>query len=157
MYAHILVPLDGSPLAEAALTHAEGLARKLGSRLLLVRVDSLPATLIGEVAPMGGPMPPELIEDAIEAETEESKEYLGKTAQRLKDDGLPVEWEVVEGDPAHSIIETAHQRGADLIAMATHGHSGLRRLVLGSVADSVVRGSHLPVLLVRPPVPDPQP
>lgn len=157
MYAHILVPLDGSELAETALAHAEGLARKLGSRLLLVRVDNLPATLIGEVAPMEGPLPPELIEDAIEAETEESKDYLTKTAQRLKDDGMAVEWEVVEGDPAHAIVETAHQRGADLIAMATHGHSGLRRLVLGSVADSVVRGSHLPVLLVRPPVPEPEP
>jgi nucleotide-binding universal stress UspA family protein len=157
MYAHILVPLDGSDLAEVALAHAEGLARKLGSRLLLVRVDNLPATLMAEVAPMGGPMPPELIEDALQAETDESKDYLSKTAQRLKDDGLPVEWEVVEGDPARAIIDAAHARGADLIAMATHGHSGLRRMVLGSVADSVLRGSHLPVLLVRPPVPNPAP
>src|SRR5438128_346968 len=148
MYAHILVPLDGSELGEAALAHAEGLARKLGSRVLLVRVANLPATLIGEVAPMGGPMPPELIEDAITAETDEARDYLTKIAQRLKDDGIAAEWEVVEGDPGRAIVETAHQRGADLIAMATHGRSGLPRLFLGSVADRVLRESHLPVLLV---------
>ena len=155
MYAHILVPLDGSELGEAALAHAEGLARKLGSRVLLLRVANMPATLIGEVAPMGGPMPPELIEDAIQAETDEARDYLTRSAQRLKDAGLQVDWEVVEGDPGRAIIDTAHQRNADLIAMATHGRSGLQRLVLGSVADRVVRESHLPVLLVRPPVPEP--
>jgi nucleotide-binding universal stress UspA family protein len=157
MYSHILVPLDGSELGETALPHVEGLARKLDSRVLLLRVANLPATLIGEVAPMGGPMPPELIDDAIQAETDEAKDYLTRTAQRLKDAGLSVEWEVVEGDASRAIIETAHQRGADLIAMATHGRSGLPRLVLGSVADRVLRDSHLPVLLVRPPVPDPEP
>ncbi len=157
MYSHILVPLDGSPLAETALTHAEGLARHLSSRLLLVRVANLPATLIGEVAPMGGPMPPELIEDAINAETDEAKEYLTKTAERLKGDGIETEWEVVEGDPSHAIIETAHTRNCDLIVMGTHGRSGLPRLVLGSVADRILRDSHLPVLFIRPPTPDPEP
>ncbi|SRR5581483_3871813 len=157
MYAHILVPLDGSEMSEAALPHAEGLALKLGSRVLLLRVANLPATLIGEVAPMGGPMPPELIEDAIQAETDEARDYLTKVAQRFKDAGLQAEWEVVEGDPGRAIIDTAHQREADLIVMATHGRSGIQRLVLGSVADRVLRESHLPLLLVRPPVPKPEP
>src|SRR5581483_273190 len=96
MYAHILVPLDGSEMSEAALPHAEGLALKLGSRVLLLRVANLPATLIGE--------------DAIQAETDEARDYLTKVAQRFKDAGLQAEWEVVEGDPGRAIIDTAHQR-----------------------------------------------
>ncbi len=157
MYGHILVPLDGSAMGEAALPHAEGLALKLGSSVLLLRVANVPATLIGEVAPMGGPMPPELIEEAIQSETDEARDYLTRVAQRFKDAGLQAEWEVVEGDPGRAIIDTAHERNADLIVMATHGRSGLSRLVLGSVADRVLRDSHLPVLMVRPPVPDPTP
>ncbi len=142
MYGHILVPLDGSAMGEAALPHAEGLALKLGSSVLLLRVANVP---------------PELIEEAIQSETDEARDYLTRVAQRFKDAGLQAEWEVVEGDPGRAIIDTAHERNADLIVMATHGRSGLSRLVLGSVADRVLRDSHLPVLMVRPPVPDPTP
>ena len=155
MYERILVPLDGSELSEAVLPHAQALARKLEARLLLVRATNIPATVMAEADPMGGPMPAELIDEAIQDETEDARDYLTRMAQHLKEAGLDAAWEVVEGEPSRAIIDTAHKNDNDLIAMATHGRSGVPRVVLGSVADRVVRESRLPVLLIRPPVPPP--
>jgi nucleotide-binding universal stress UspA family protein len=151
MYQHILVPLDGSTLSEAGLTAAEGLAQALKARLLLVRAVNVPATVMAATGADAGIVAPELLEDAIEGEEDDARDYLKRLADRLKGSGLDVAWEVVEGEPARAIVDTAHKEGCDLIAIATHGRTGILRAVLGSVADRVVRESHLPVLLVRPP------
>jgi nucleotide-binding universal stress UspA family protein len=150
MYEHILVPLDGSALAETALTHAQALAPKLGATLLLLRVANVSATIMAATGPDTGMVAPELVDEVIEDEEGDAKAYLERVSQRLKDAGCQVSWQLVEGSPAQVIIETARKNGCDLIAMATHGRSGLERAVLGSVADAVVRESHLPVLLIRP-------
>jgi nucleotide-binding universal stress UspA family protein len=149
VYQQLLVPLDGSELSEAVLPHVEGLALRLAARVHLVRVANLPATVV--MGPMDGPVPPGVLEDALQAEIDEARQYLTGVAGRLQGRGLQVTWEVLEGNPAQAIIAAARQHGCDLIAMATHGRSGLPRLVLGSVADRVLREAHLPVLLVRPP------
>lgn len=157
MYQHILVPLDGSELAESVLPHVEALAKRLGAEVLLVRAANLPASVLAEGEPLGAPLPTDLFEEALQAEVDDAKEGLTRVADRLKAAGLTVTWEVLEGEAARAILESAHKHGCDLIAMATHGRSALPRLVLGSVADRVLHDSHLPVLLVRPPVEAPTP
>jgi nucleotide-binding universal stress UspA family protein len=151
MYQHILVPLDGSALSEAALPHAEALAQRLDANLLLVRAPTSPAALAAETTPDMGVMPVELLDEVFDEETNEAKTYLNGVAERLKGGNLRVTWEVVEGEVGRAILDTAHRHQCDLICMATHGRTGIGRLVMGSIAERIVRESHLPVLLIRPP------
>lgn len=145
MYKVILVPLDGSPLAEKALPHAAEIARRFGSRLTLFAVvESY------QLYPEPGVVGPILsIQSNIEEETSRTREYLRGLADKLKEDGIDVVVEVEQGDPAAEICDYAKSIGADLIVMSTHGRSGIRRWVYGSVADRVLRNANIPVLLVR--------
>jgi nucleotide-binding universal stress UspA family protein len=135
----ILVPLDGSALAEGALPRATALARE-GAQLILLRAaeaHTLPTA------------------DAAEAQVKvvrEAEDYLAGVKARLAKTGVTrVETSVWYGPPADAIVEAARFRNADLIVMSTHGRSGVGRLVLGSVAESVLRGSKTAILLVREP------
>lgn len=140
---HILVALDGSDMAEKALPAAADLARASGADLTLLHVVSSTAT-------MGPRLFPIMPDDVVTA-MEKADAYLDEVAERLRDQGLEVDVQVAEHEvPSHAIVEVARRLGADLIAMATHGYGGLRRALLGSVADKVLRSSPLPVLLVRP-------
>ena len=146
MYDPILLALDGSELAERALPHAVALARQFGARLLLVRV--VPPV----VQPLGvepGFSPASGYAQVIEAESAAARAYVDHLAQRLQQDGITVEALTPLGEPAASILEVAAERGAGLIVMATHGRSGLSRLVFGSVAERVLREASVPLLLVR--------
>lgn len=144
MYTRILVPLDGSELAEIALPHAVAVAKQSGAAVRLLRV--LP-TLPPAVLPEGAYLDWEQIQrDAVA----EARSYLEQVRGRLAAEGLDVATELRTGEAADVVIETARELGADLIVMATHGRSGLGRWVLGSVADRVVRAAHVPVLLIRP-------
>ena len=133
----ILVPLDGSPLAESALTRAAALAKD-GAQVILVRAAE------AHTLPMS---------DAAEAQVmvvREAEEYLGGVKARLEKAGVArVETSVWYGPPADAIVEAARFRRADLIVMSSHGRSGLGRLVLGSVAESVLRATKTAILLVR--------
>jgi nucleotide-binding universal stress UspA family protein len=126
----VLVPLDGSELAEAILPLLEAGARLWGSEALLVR--SLAADALPEPS----------------AETE-ARDYLAQQARRLERAGLRVRCEVWHGDPRQTIVNAAARERVGLIAMTTHGWRGLDRLRFGSVAESVVRNTRVPVLLVR--------
>lgn len=134
----ILVPLDGSPLAEAILPVAEEWAKEEGAEVVLLRAV---------LAPHG------LGRDDTEATVrvvEEAEAYLKEVAERLERRGLnQVRWVVWYNDAATAIAEAVGRYGVDLIAMATHGRSGLSRLFLGSVAEAVVRAVRVPVLLLR--------
>ena len=135
----ILVPLDGSSLAEAALTPAMEIARESG------------AVWCCCVRPWatGSPMA-----DPNEAQVEvvrEAEEYLAEARARVTTAGVAdVEISVWYGPPVEAIVEAARFRKADLIVMSSHGRSGLGRLVLGSVAESVLRSTSVPILLIRP-------
>lgn len=143
----VLVPLDGSALAEAALGPAARLARSVGATVVLVRVTQ-PVGFVG--SPYVAPIAEEEGEDEGREEQEEARRYLTEVAERLRSDGIEVaDPEVREGVPAATILDVARER-ADIVAMATHGRGGFRRWLLGSVSDKVVRGADLPVLLVRP-------
>ncbi len=135
----ILVPLDGSKLAEAALSHALGLlADNPAATLVLVR-----ATEAGALAGV------ERV-DAQVAVVDEAQTYLDSIVQRLAGQGFTrVQTSVWYGPPASSITEAAQVGRVDMIVMTTHGRSGLGRLIVGSVAESVMRGTRTPILLVR--------
>ncbi len=138
----IVVALDGSDLAEAALPEAERFARAMDASLLLVRAVVPPTMLYGgQFVPGGLP-----VLDQLEVE---ARQYLERTAERIRKSGLKVSVEVAVGAPADVILTASREKGADLIAMTTHGRSGLNRWILGSVADAVVRHGGVPVLVIR--------
>lgn len=139
-----LVPVDFSDYANQALDYAIGLAGKLGARLTLLHViQSLP---LGGVD-MGVALPYTYIQD-LEAEiTNSMQAYL----ERVTAAGLEGEIAVVHGVPFHEILETAKMQQVDLIIMGTHGRTGFQHVLLGSVAEKVVRLAPCPVLVVRQP------
>ena len=144
-YKTILVPLDGSALAETALAHAQGLATQMHSSVVLLRVSVYPSYDFLFVDPQ---LAATLRQD-VERVHEEERHYLQQTAARLKRAGLRVSAELREGDVAEMILETAASSHADLIVMSTHGRSGLSRWLMGSVANRVIHHASIPVLLIR--------
>jgi len=144
---HVLVPLDGSPLAEQALEPALALGVLFNSAYSLLRVVE-PFLLPGysPVARIAG------LEERANAEAQaEAQAYLAGVAQQIAADGRQIHTRVVFGpQPAGTILDEAERQGAGLIALATHGRTGFKRMLLGSVADKVLRGAQVPVLLYRP-------
>ena len=137
MLSRILVPLDGSPLAEVVFSQVIELATLRKAEIVLLRV-ALAHTILGT--------------DPVEAQVrvvEEAQAYLAKIEARLVAQGLAVKSVVRYGHAADEILDQARTGGTELIAMSTHGRGGVRRWVLGSVAETVVRHSPVPVLLVR--------
>ena len=132
----VLVPLDGSVLAEAGMWKAAELAN--GGMVSLLRAAEAHAL------PGADPV------DAQVSAVREAEEYLAGAVRRLKDRGVKnVETHVWYGPPAAAIVEAAQVQKVDLIIMSTHGRSGIGRLILGSVAESVLRGTRTPILVVR--------
>jgi nucleotide-binding universal stress UspA family protein len=143
MYQKILVPLDGSELAECVLPHVKAIASGCDvKQLILLRV----------VEPLhGGEIPSVITSEVLqEADMKAAKEYLAKIKVQLSKDALKVEAEVLTGRSAETITDFAQRNEVDLIALSTHGRSGISRWVFGSVADRIVRSSSVPVLLIRP-------
>jgi len=143
----ILVPLDGSDLAEAVLPHAEELARRLDLEMWLIQV------LPPEEPVVLGPYTSEFWRPAkVEVQRLDSlaSGYLAGLGMSLRQRGVRANWEVLHGNAAESIIEFGRDRPNVMIAMATHGRSGLQRWLLGSVADAVIREAGVPVLVVKP-------
>lgn len=153
LFKHILVPLDGSALAVEICASACALAKCGGARLTLLRVvQPVPLLTVGVDMEMPFNYPAPVQDDAATGQiVSEAKRQLAELAGRLSEQAmLAVESHVViAGHVAQSIVEFAVAHGADLIAMSTHGR-GVSRLLLGSVADKVLRGSGLPVMLQRP-------
>jgi nucleotide-binding universal stress UspA family protein len=158
MYRKILLPLDGSETAQRALRHASGVARATDGEVVLVQVVDSEAQILAQTAsatiePLpAGPISVEIVHDAVEAQRQAARENLERAAQQLREDGVrAVSMQVLEGSAGDQITAAAAGLGCDLVVMATHGRSGIRRAILGSVADHVVR--HTPgiaVLLVHP-------
>jgi nucleotide-binding universal stress UspA family protein len=146
MYKKILVPLDGSELAECVLDHVKVLVKEgsAGEVTLLnvVKVDAPWAELYGKNFD---------ITAMREAYFASARKYLAKIESRLNSEGIKVKTESLEANsPAHKITEYAQENGMELIIMGTHGYTGLKKLIMGSVAFGVLNQSHVPVLLIRP-------
>lgn len=147
MYKRIMVPLDGSELAECVLPHVETIARATQASVDLVRVIQ-PI----EIPTRGGiALTPENVKQIEKEMKEEAEEYLSKTREMLRNKGFRVQSKYIFGKVAESLIDYAKTTNADLIIMTTHGRSGISRWVLGSVADRILHVSHIPVLLIRAP------
>jgi nucleotide-binding universal stress UspA family protein len=141
-FPRVLVPLDGSAFAEAALEPATALARVLGAALLLLRVVPPPAY---DSALVWVPVGANLL-----ARMDEAQHYVDGVAYALRSAGQAAATCVAFGEPATAIADVASARGVRAVAMATHGRVGWRRLLRGSVATSTLLEAPRPVLLVRP-------
>jgi nucleotide-binding universal stress UspA family protein len=142
MYRRVVVPLDGSLLAEGMLRFIVDIAGPLDLEVVLLRVVR--------------PIPPQVTETlraailgTMEDHVAEARAYLAAAAERLNAKGLRVRAVVRSGEPVDEIVDCARDTKADLIAMSTHGRSGVGRLLFGSVAEAVLREAEIPVFLMR--------
>jgi len=154
MYERILVPLDGSKVGETALPHVENLVSKLAPKTKVEVTLLQVITSLEHYVAIAGTLESPLIPYSKQ-ETEQikknAKDYLNKAGEGLKSKGVTVKTTVATGSAAEEIIKTAHEINADLVAMSTHGRSGLSRWALGSITDKVLRQGNVPLLVVRAP------
>jgi nucleotide-binding universal stress UspA family protein len=146
MFKKILVPLDGSELAECALLYVKTLVKEgsAGEVTLLnvIKVDTQWSELYGNNFD---------INKMKKVFFASAKKYLAKIESQLNSEGIKVKTEYLEANsPAYKITEYSQENGIDLIVMVTHGYTGFKKLMLGSVASGVLNQSHVPVLLIRP-------
>jgi len=157
MYKKVLVPLDGSKLAECVLPHIEEIAKGCDTEEVIlvsvterivglssVKKHTQPTTL-----PLPSPVPVIRVPVTVGKMQRQAERYLTRIAKRLKKTEVKLRQEVLLGDPAEQIVSCADNSGADLILMASHGRSGISKWTHGSVADRVFRASKVPVLMVR--------
>ena len=143
MFKKILVPLDGSPMAEAVLPYIRRMAKEDGAEIELLNVTMIPIAAYPVDAPLD-------IEPMIQQQRQASEQYLKQVVDDIGHEGIKVTPLISEGPVAEQILSYAESTGVDLIAMSTHGRSGLSRWLMGSVADKVLHGAKVPVLLIRP-------
>ena len=149
MYKSILVPLDGSGLAECVLPHVESIVKGCGvGKVTFLRVVSpvSPALSTGEYA-----FSEEDARRVLAGHKGAAEDYLNQLVNRIQYNGVNVRTEVVTGKAADSIADYAARNEVDLIVIATHGHSGISRWVWGSVTGRILRSACVPVLTVRAP------
>ena len=152
MFERVVVPLDGSKVGEAALPVIRRMAenRPPGAKINVTLIGVI--TLLRHWVVVGeASAPVSYTEDELNIIKNRITEYLNTTGEALKSKDIEVNVVVNSGNAAEEILKTADRVKADLIAMSTHGRSGLRRLAFGSITDKVLRGSHVPVLMVRAP------
>jgi nucleotide-binding universal stress UspA family protein len=141
----ILVPLDGSEMSEAVLPYAKRLAGALNAEIVLLHVDVSPApefdVHVSPLAPKAG---------HIKQKQADEKHYIKRVFSQLQEEGLRATYLLRDGSVADTILEQAEIMQADLIAMSTHGRTGMVRILLGSVAEQAVHRSKIPVMLIRP-------
>ncbi|HEU5098194.1 MAG TPA: universal stress protein, partial [Roseiflexaceae bacterium] len=142
----IMVPLDGSALAERALPTAIDLATRALAELLLFHAVSPPARYLTELAPFRRSS--STIEFPL-PEHQQALQRLQAVAERWHDQGITILPVVTSGEPAQEIVGQAARQHVDLIVLATHGYGGLRRWALGSVADKLLHAAEAPLLLMR--------
>ena len=142
MYKRVLIPVDGSEVAESILPFIQEIAGPLDLEVILLRVNR--------------PIPPMAIEgtrylthEDVEALREEAAAYLRRLGTEMQDSGIRVQTRVRRGEPVREILAAAREEAADMIAMTTHGRTGPARLLWGSVAEGVLRHTSTPVFLLR--------
>lgn len=147
MYKRIVVPLDGSDLANQALVSARELARRLDIPVHLIR--AIDPTAINRVGSIGMGFDYTAIDALLSEEEQEASSFIDEQVKALTAEGLTVSGVVLRGYAAAAI--TTSTEDGDLLVMASHGRTGVRRWFLGSVAEEVLRQSTVPVLLIRQP------
>jgi nucleotide-binding universal stress UspA family protein len=163
MFEKVLVPLDGSELAEAVLPFVAELSERCAAEIILLRVvpvphDTATAAVYQPSMSLPGTAEDEVVarhpiyrEQEMESARAETVRSLARAKERLSKVAEQVRVEVVFGRPAKRIVDFAEKEKVDLIAMSSHGRTGFGRWVVGSVADRVLRATAVPILLIRPP------
>lgn len=152
MPERILMPLDGSKMGEAALSYVNGFISRLapGEAVEIILFHAITVVRHNVHYQGGGVMSIPFREDELDQFKEESQAYLERVSKRLQHDKVTLVCKVaVNENAAEAIIEAEKETNAHLVAMATHGRSGISRYTIGSVADKVMRGGGVPVLMVR--------
>jgi nucleotide-binding universal stress UspA family protein len=152
MFDNVVVPLDGSKVGEAALPVVRLMAenRPPGAKINVTLTGVI--TLLRHWVVVGeASAPVSYTEEELNIIKDKVTGYLNKKAESLKSSTINVNIVVTSGNAAEEILKTADHIKADLIAMSTHGRSGFRRMAFGSITDKVLRGSRIPVLMVRAP------
>jgi nucleotide-binding universal stress UspA family protein len=144
MYTKILVPLDGSPRAEKILAHVESLAKNYAAKVILLQVVEPNVAMVTpyDMVPYYDPAEAERI-------TGEAQSYLTAKAAELQGHGIDVKAVTESGPVVMVVLDVAEREGADLIAMASHGRTGLGRVFYGSVAEGILHKADRPLLLIR--------
>ena len=151
MFEKVLVCLDGSRLSEQIMPYIAEESRSFGSVILLRVLANPDASVpLGVPGVPGVPMRTDVMLKAFEEELAEAPKYLDSLAEQLRAKGVAVECVLLQGRANETIVEYAKSNNVGMIALATHGHGGLRRVVFGSTAEYVLRNSGAPVLVVRP-------
>ncbi|MHB1457276.1 MAG: universal stress protein [Armatimonadota bacterium] len=145
MYKKILLPLDGSELAEAAIPHAKSLALAFNAQITLISIIE-PITMYTQPGMIGPVMD---VPVDIEEEIDSAEKYLTEIKSKLDSENIKTDTVTLAGYPAVQICDYAEDNAIDMIVMSTHGRSGIQRWVYGSVADRVLRAAKTPILLVR--------
>jgi len=146
----IAVSLDGSVYAEAALPYAKEMAVAFDAEILLVRVAETSQVYGMMGTEPVGPASAEAFNEITEQLTKEAQDYLEATAERLRQDGFTVRAETLEGFAADQLMALERDMPVDVFVMATHGRSGLGRIVFGSVADRLLKQGTTPILMIKP-------
>ena len=152
MFEKVLVPLDGSELAECSLSHIKKMA-KTGAVGEVVLMNAVVLALpFREINLDDNGISTTFDFNAFRnAHLEKSKKYLSRVQSQLSGNGIKVKTVSIEAEsPAHAIVTYAHENGIDTIVITTHGYTGMKKMLFGSVAFRVLHESHVPVLLIRP-------
>ena len=152
MYERILVPLDGSKVGEGALPYIEDLVSKMSPEVKVeVTLFQVISSLSHWVAAGETSAPIPYTDKELKQIKKEAIAYLNQAGETLRSKGAIVKAKVGTGNAAEEIIKVADEINADLIAMSTHGRSGISRWAFGSVTDKVLRAGIVPILTVRAP------
>ncbi len=145
MYKKIMVPLDGSQIAECVIPHIEAIAKKSAAKVELVTViEPLDIPTRGQIA-----ISDDEIKQIEAAGKKEANKYLDQVSDRLTKAGIKIDTVILSGKAADRLTRYAVNNGVDLIIMATHGRSGISKLFWGSVAEKILRATDIPVLLIK--------
>ncbi|MCB0163797.1 MAG: universal stress protein [Anaerolineae bacterium] len=144
MYKRILVPLDGSKRAEVIIPHVEALARSCNAKVIFVRVVEPEPILIATE-----PVYPQFEADSYRYKTDEAEEYLTSWCGEFREKGIEANSTVCHGPVVENLIDVVQREDVDLIALASHGRTGLSRVIFGSVTTGLLHHIDRPMLVIR--------
>ena len=149
MLNKMMICLDGSKLAEKIIPVMTDIAKCFAGTVVLFQAIEQPTTYMSPSLPSGDSDATDILYSKSQDEEHRALGYLEKIARPLREEGLDIECATHMGDPSKAILEYAKENSVKLIAIATHGHGGLKRIFFGSVADKVLRESSVPVLVIK--------
>lgn len=149
MYEKIMIPLDGSELAECVMPHLDALLDDSKEMIKEVVLIAVVKPLISYNSQYY--IDPEIVKESESAKVASAREYLDRIAENFKDKAQRIRTEILVGPVTELLIDYAEENSIDLVIIATHGRSGVTRWVMGSVADKILKSINAPVLMIRSP------